>query len=182
MATVNLGRVSFVIKGAWSDSATYKRLDVVYSGGTSYVAKQNVPAGTAVSNTSYWQKLISSSYDLAVENGFDGTEAEWVENISDIDEAKTAALGEINTLLGTIPNDYSTLSDDVDDLKDNVSNLTAATSIRTTASGAIAHFTDAAVATLSLDIAIEPIQEEGEISPSTPRSISGRSSVTTTLA
>lgn len=55
MATVNLGRVSFVMKGGYSASATYKRLDVVTSNGTSYAAKQDVPAGTALTNTTYWQ-------------------------------------------------------------------------------------------------------------------------------
>lgn len=39
MATVNLGRVSFVLKGTWSNSAAYQRLDVVYMGDGSYVAK-----------------------------------------------------------------------------------------------------------------------------------------------
>lgn len=55
MATINLGRVSFVMKGDYSSSATYIRLDVVTSDGVSYAAKQDVPAGTPVTNTTYWQ-------------------------------------------------------------------------------------------------------------------------------
>lgn len=57
MATVNLGRVSFVMKGDYSSSTTYKRLDVVSFGGVSYAAKQDVPTGTVPTNTTYWQVL-----------------------------------------------------------------------------------------------------------------------------
>lgn len=60
--TTNLGKVMVVNKGAWDATATYSILDIVSNAGSSYLAKQNVPAGTLVTNTTYWQ-LIASKGD-----------------------------------------------------------------------------------------------------------------------
>lgn len=53
-ATTNLGKVSVTPKGAWANTNTYEILDIVTSGGSSYLAKQDVPVGVSLSNTSYW--------------------------------------------------------------------------------------------------------------------------------
>lgn len=53
-ATTNLGKVSVTPKGAWAITNAYEILDIVTSGGSSYLAKQDVPTGVALSNTSYW--------------------------------------------------------------------------------------------------------------------------------
>lgn len=67
MAT-NIGKVGIVAKGVWNNSATYEVLDAVgYNGGT-YIAKQNVPANTVPTNTTYWQPALVDdieSYDLS---------------------------------------------------------------------------------------------------------------------
>lgn len=52
-----VGKVTPTPKGAWSSSTTYARLDIVSNDGSSYIAIQGVPAGTAITNTSYWQKF-----------------------------------------------------------------------------------------------------------------------------
>ena len=54
MAT-DLGKVGIVMKGDWSSSATYEALDAVSYSGATYIAKQNVPANTLPTNTTYWQ-------------------------------------------------------------------------------------------------------------------------------
>ena len=53
-ATTNLGKVSVTPKGAWAITNTYEILDIVTSGGSSYLAKQDVPTGVLLTNTSYW--------------------------------------------------------------------------------------------------------------------------------
>lgn len=53
-ATTNLGKVSVTPKGAWAITNAYEILDIVTSGGSSYLAKQDVPTGVSLSNTSYW--------------------------------------------------------------------------------------------------------------------------------
>ena len=57
--TTNLGKVCVTPKGAWSNSTAYDPLDIVTSGGSSYLAKAEVPAGTALTNTSYWIKIAA---------------------------------------------------------------------------------------------------------------------------
>ena len=52
------------MKGAWSNSATYEALDGVTAASGFYIAKQNVPAGTALSDSTYWQKAIDGSLYL----------------------------------------------------------------------------------------------------------------------
>lgn len=53
-AVTNLGKCSVTPKGAWANTNTYEMLDIVTSGGSSYLAKQDVPTGVPLSNTSYW--------------------------------------------------------------------------------------------------------------------------------
>lgn len=57
------GRVSPVAAGIWNSTSSYTRLDVVtVSGGSkSYIAKKDVPVGTSLSNTEYWQCIIDNS-------------------------------------------------------------------------------------------------------------------------
>ena len=66
MASINLGRVGFVMRGTYNSSTAYKQLDVVYYNGSSYVAKIN-NTGIAPNNTSAWQELTGIA--SAVENG-----------------------------------------------------------------------------------------------------------------
>lgn len=76
MATVNVGIVSPVIKGNWDNTATYDRLNIVHgTDGATYQAIQEVPAGTALSNTTYWMQLtpkapvIGTVTDVAFDAG-----------------------------------------------------------------------------------------------------------------
>ena len=54
MPNTVLGKVMVTPKGTWSAGTAYEQLDIVAYGGASYLAVQNVPSGTALSNTSYW--------------------------------------------------------------------------------------------------------------------------------
>ena len=56
MATINAGRVRPYPRGAWSNSVKYNFFDLVTNGGSSYLCinKGGAPAGTAVTNTTYW--------------------------------------------------------------------------------------------------------------------------------
>ena len=57
MATTDLGKIGISVKGNYDSTVAYERNDVVYLVGDSYIAKQNVPAGTIPTNTTYWAKL-----------------------------------------------------------------------------------------------------------------------------
>jgi len=56
LASTNLGRVGFVLKGEWSSSAAYVPLDVVYYNGYSYAAIVN-SSGQTPPNIAYWQPI-----------------------------------------------------------------------------------------------------------------------------
>lgn len=84
-----IGRVKMNLKGAWSNTATYTELDMVTYNNTSYIALKTVPAGTALTNTAYWQMVASgkTAYQYAVEGGYTGTEADYTEEQGDIGNA-----------------------------------------------------------------------------------------------
>ena len=67
MAT-DIGKVGIRMRGTYSSANTYEVLDAVqYNNGT-YIAKQEVPANTAPTNTTYWQAAMipdSESYSLS---------------------------------------------------------------------------------------------------------------------
>ncbi len=67
MGTVNLGRVRVVPRGAWNSGTTYTILDQVTGPDGSYLAIQNVPAGTALTNAAFWQVVALNGI-----NGADG--------------------------------------------------------------------------------------------------------------
>lgn len=50
---------SLAPRGEWSSSVAYNYLEMVTYQGSSYTAKKAVPAGTALTNTEYWQPVAS---------------------------------------------------------------------------------------------------------------------------
>ena len=64
MATVNLGRIKPVFRGAYSGSTAYVVDDIVTSGNETYICIQAHGAGTqAVSQAAYWTKLAAKGTD-----------------------------------------------------------------------------------------------------------------------
>ena len=64
MATVNLGRIKPIFRGAYSGSTAYVVDDIVTSGNETYICIQAHGAGTqAVTQTSYWTKLAAKGAD-----------------------------------------------------------------------------------------------------------------------
>jgi len=56
-----LGKVTVTPKGAWNSTLAYARLDIVTNNGCSYIAKQDVPAFTDISDGTYWQVLVKAA-------------------------------------------------------------------------------------------------------------------------
>lgn len=57
----DIGRAGMVMKGDYNSASTYETLDVVGYDNGLYIAKQNVPAGTLPTNTTYWQLAINGA-------------------------------------------------------------------------------------------------------------------------
>lgn len=56
--------------GEWSSEESYGFLDIVTSNGSSYVALKFVPAGTALTDTEYWQ-MIAAKGDFGITVGYE---------------------------------------------------------------------------------------------------------------
>ena len=70
MATLNLGRIKPVFRGAYSGATAYVVDDIVTHGNESFICIQAHGAGTqATSVTAYWTKLAAKGTD-----GSDGTD------------------------------------------------------------------------------------------------------------
>lgn len=63
MAEIDIGAVCPLHRGAWTLSVAYNFLDWVTHGGSSYmcVNSNGAPAGTSLSNTTYWAQLAKNS-------------------------------------------------------------------------------------------------------------------------
>ena len=107
MAVTNLGKVSVTPKGAWSSSSTYEFLDIVTNNGSSYLAVKAVPAGTALSNTTYWL-VIASKGDKGDtgETGPKGDTGDTGNGIASIE--KTSASGLVDTYTVTMTDGTTT--------------------------------------------------------------------------
>lgn len=60
MAYTLIGKIRPTHRGTWSAAAAYTTLDIVRSadGYSAYIALRDVPAGTALTNTVYWELLV----------------------------------------------------------------------------------------------------------------------------
>jgi hypothetical protein len=56
-------------KGTWDNLTAYESQDAVLHQGETYVARIDVPAGTAPTNTTFWQLVAKKG-----EDGIDGTD------------------------------------------------------------------------------------------------------------
>ncbi|MAO25162.1 MAG: hypothetical protein CMJ25_30845, partial [Phycisphaerae bacterium] len=63
MATIDLGKIKLVWKGAYNNGTAYTPDDVVSSGGASYICIAN-STGNAVSNGTYWNLLAQGGTDV----------------------------------------------------------------------------------------------------------------------
>ena len=63
MATIDLGKIKMVWRGAYNNTTAYTPDDVVSSGGNSYICIL-ASTGNAVSNTTYWNLLAQGGTDV----------------------------------------------------------------------------------------------------------------------
>lgn len=64
-----IGRVIPLPKGDWNINKFYKKLDIVYTDGKSYIAKQDVPPTTSITTSEYWQILAEGTLGLTGNTG-----------------------------------------------------------------------------------------------------------------
>lgn len=97
--TTKLGRVGLVLKGAYSTSARYEKLDVVTYNGSSYAAKQ-ATQGNDPPDDAYWQIMADASGAAAAATEARGAAKSANEAAGEAREATQGIDAKINTRLG----------------------------------------------------------------------------------
>ena len=110
------GRVAIVPKGDYDKNASYKRLDCVKYLNVIYVAKKDVPIGTAITDESYWMK--------GVEGGGGG-------GSSVIDDTQSSTLttyssNKINEFISDVGNSISDINNSLGDKIDTTGDVSEA--------------------------------------------------------
>lgn len=109
-----VGKIGITLGGVWSTENTYEILTIVSHDGGSYIALQSVPTNTEITNTDYWQCLAlkgdtgdtgetgatgasgadgadgadgKSAYDIWIDAGNEGTEADFLTSLKGADGA-----------------------------------------------------------------------------------------------
>lgn len=107
MAT-DLGKVGMVMKGNYNSASTYEALDAVSYNNGLYVAKQEVPAGTAPTNTTYWQPAIDPA---ALNSNFiPKVRLATAGFVPTTEELSTLTLGSSTSIIETYTSDTPTLA------------------------------------------------------------------------
>lgn len=103
----NAGRIGFLIKGEYEETAVYDFLDVVFYGGASYVAKKLTTGNAPERNNEYWQVLS--------EGGSLTTDGDASDTTVVFDEAENRANvnsgNRMSEIMGKIRKWFSDLSD-----------------------------------------------------------------------
>lgn len=67
-----IGRVVPIPQGDWDSSKSYKKLDIVYNEGKSYIARKEVPVSASLNNTEYWQIISQGTVGPTGPQGLTG--------------------------------------------------------------------------------------------------------------
>lgn len=79
------GRISPTPMGDYDDTTTYRRLDWIQYGGTSYICKKNDTCGINPSDTNHWQKIINLDFlNVAFEEANERQQINSGDNLSTI--------------------------------------------------------------------------------------------------
>ena len=109
----------------WNQSSTYQANTIVFNGRDAYTSLQNVPANTALTNTSYWKKtgVPSSSEIDGIESDVNGLKTTVGNQNSGLVKAVADNTGDISSLETTVGNSSSGLVKAVADNTGDIGNL-----------------------------------------------------------
>lgn len=67
----DLGKAGITYYGAHDSTVAYEKNTIVESGGDSFISKQSVPIGTAITNTTYWGLLCNGFSEAEITTAVD---------------------------------------------------------------------------------------------------------------
>ena len=119
-----------IFKGTWDDTLAYEPLCIVQYQGNSYTSKTYVPAGTAITNETYW--AITGNYNAQVEQyrqevaTYGGQISDISERMDTLEDDVTEDIGEITTRVDNAVGTLTTMVNDAVETFFNVKNYGAA--------------------------------------------------------
>ena len=114
-----LGKVCPTANGKWDKTKQYDKISIVFNDAdnTSYISKQDVPAGIEITNEDYWQVIGNRSVTI-VDDKLNGISANPIQN-----KAVYTAIQGLDGKIELINNDVIDLKTDNDFIKRNVTTL-----------------------------------------------------------
>ena len=115
----NLGKVCLTANGKWDKTKQYDRISIVFNDAdnTSYISKQDVPAGIEITNEDYWQ-VIGNRGVAIVDDKLNGISTNPIQN-----KAVYTAIQGLDGKIELINNDVTDLKTDNDFIKRDVTTL-----------------------------------------------------------
>lgn len=128
MATIqDLGKVAYLNKGNYDGNTNYEINDVVSYKGSSYVSLVNDNKGNIPTNTNFWSVVAQSAYEIAVQNGYEGTAEEWTQQFLNADNYYNKA--EINTKNNNLQSQINSLASGSPLVASSISGMTDTTKV-----------------------------------------------------
>ena len=115
----NLGKVCLTANGKWDKTKQYDRISIVFNDAdnTSYISKQDVPAGIEITNEDYWQVICNRGVAI-VDDKLNGISTNPIQN-----KAVYTAIQGLDGKIELINNDVTDLKTDNDFIKRDVTTL-----------------------------------------------------------
>lgn len=115
-----LGKVCLTANGKWDKTKQYDKISIVFNNtdNTSYISRQDVPAGIEITNEDYWQVIGSRGTAIVVDNKLNGTSTNPIQN-----KAVYTAIQGLDGKIELINDDVINLKTDNDFIKRDVSAL-----------------------------------------------------------
>lgn len=115
-----LGKVCLTANGKWDKTKQYDKISIVFNDAdnTSYISRQDVPAGIEITNEDYWQVIGNRGTAIVVDDKLNGISTNPIQN-----KAVYTAIQELDGKIELINDDVITLKVDNDFIKRDVTTL-----------------------------------------------------------
>ena len=115
-----LGKVCLTANGKWDKTKQYDKISIVFNDvdDTSYISRQDVPAGIEITNEDYWQVIGSRGIAIVVDDKLNGTSTNPIQN-----KAVYTAIQGLDGKIELINGDVTDLKTDNDFIKRDITTL-----------------------------------------------------------
>ena len=115
-----LGKVCLTANGKWDKTKQYDKISIVFNNAdnTSYISRQDVPAGIEITNEDYWQVIGNQGTAIVADDKLNGISTNPIQN-----KAVYTAIQGLDSKIELINDDVINLKTDNDFIKKDVSAL-----------------------------------------------------------